>query len=71
MVDPSPTTEVVLPLATDESEYQVVIEVKAYRKADVSTGKYIAETSSHTIQDTYSKSQLNSLLYHLQPVSTG
>jgi hypothetical protein len=63
------TTEVVLPLATDESEYQVIIEVKAYRKADVSTGKYIAETLTHAIQDTYTKSQLNTLLYKLQPVS--
>lgn len=63
------TTEIVLPLPTDALDYQVVIEIRAYRKADVSTGKYVAETVAHTIQDTYTKSELNTLLYKLQPIS--
>lgn len=62
-------TEVVYPLPTDDSDYTVVIDVKAYRKADVSTGTYIAETNNHVIQKTMTKSELNTLLYQLKPVS--
>lgn len=62
-------TEVVLPLLTDDSDYMVVIDIKAYRKADVATGKFIAENTNHTIQTTMTKSELNTLLYQLQPIS--
>lgn len=64
-----PTTEIVIPLATDAVDYTVVIEIRAYRKADIATGKFVAETAAHTIQDTYTKEQLNTLLYQLQPIS--
>jgi hypothetical protein len=64
-----PTTEVVLPLVTDDIDYQVVIQIRGYRKADIATGKYVVEQVDHTIQTTYTKSELNTLLFQLQPIS--